>query len=107
MKNRYRNPWHDELNVRKPPFYENDAPMVAEYRGVKIFKLFNRGYDFVLAGCCITQRAGITEHRKVIDEILAGKIPQSDKVAEHMRSLGFPAMTYSEYTELWGAGKVA
>jgi hypothetical protein len=107
MKNRYRNPWHATLNVKKPQFYENDAPCVAEYRGVRIYALWPNFFDFVLDSCCITQRAGITEHRKVIDEMLSGESCVCDEVAAHLRSLGHSPMTYSEYGKLWEQGKVA
>lgn len=105
--NHYRNPWHDKLNVRKPSHYENDAPMVAEYRGVQIFKLWDHAFDFVLAGTCITQRAGITEHKQVIDDMLSGASCVCDEVAAHLRANGHNPMTYSEYMKLWQQGKVA
>jgi hypothetical protein len=106
-RNRYRNPWHDKLNVPKPSHYENDAPMVAEYRGVRIFKLFNRAYDFVLGDTCISQRAGITDHRKVIDDMFSGESCCCQAVADHLRAEGHNPMTYSEYMKKWNAGLVA
>jgi hypothetical protein len=101
--NIYRNPWAKTLNVPKPEFYKNDAPVVFEYRSVKVYRLFARGFDYVLAGCCITQRAGFKPDlaRGVIDHILSGKQPVDDEVAEHLRTNGFPAMTYSEYANNW------
>jgi len=99
FKNQYRNLWHKSLNVPKPEFYQNNAPQVRpEYRSVKVYKLFDRGYDFVFAGCCITQRAGVTRYREVIDELLDGKSPCSDEVANHIRTNGEKAITYSEFS---------
>jgi hypothetical protein len=93
-KNRYRNPWHKSLNVPKPEFYENNAPQVLEHRGVKVFKLFEGAYDFVLGDCCITQRAGITEARREIDLILNGETFVDRNVAEHLKLHGYNARPY-------------
>ncbi len=92
--NRYKNPWHKTLNVPKPEYYENNAPQVGEHRGVVVYKLFTHGYDFVLGGVCITQRAGISEYKKAIDELLDGESFCSDEVAAHLKSLGHTPTTY-------------
>jgi hypothetical protein len=105
--NRYRNPWHKTLNMPKPEFYENSAPVVFEYRGVTVYKLFNHGFDFVFEGCCITQRAGCdrgAKARAAIDEILDGNQPVDSNVADHLTKYGFPALTYDQYTKDWQAG---
>lgn len=94
--NRYRNLWAPELKVKKPDFYENNAPQIGEHRGVRVFKLFDHGYDFVLAGACITQRAGASELARTIDEVLDGEHPVADAVAAHLRGLGFRPLTYAE-----------
>lgn len=103
-QNRYRNPWFKSCNAPRAEFYENDAPQVLEHRGVKVFKLFNKGYDFVLGDCCITQRAGITEARREIDELLDGNTPVCNEVAQHMIAHGFNALTYDQYTLDWQKG---
>ncbi len=99
--NRYRNPWHKETTQTTPEFYQNEARQVLEHRGVKVFKLFDRGYDFVLSDCCITQRAGVTEAKREIDALLDGRTPTCDTVANHLRSQGFKPLTYDEYSANW------
>lgn len=107
--NRYRNPWHKGLNIPKPEYYENDAPCVGNYRGVVVYRLWDTSFDYVLEGCCITQRAGFSRERftGVIDAILDGKEPVADEVAEHVRACGFSPMTYGEYLNKWSAGGVS
>lgn len=100
-QNRYKNPWYKSTNIPRPEFYENSAPQVAEYRQVKIYKLFDRAYDFVLSGMCITQRAGITEHKCEIDSILDGRTPVDTLVCKHLRKLGHKPISYPEYTANW------
>lgn len=88
MKNRYKNPWHKSCNTPRPEYYENDAKQVMEYRRVKVFALFAHGYDFVYEGCCITQRAGVTEAKREIDKILNGETSVDITVARHLRQYG-------------------
>lgn len=99
--NKYRNPFAKDTLVKRPDFYENNAPKVREYRGVSIYKLFNEAYDFVIGGCCITQRAGITHCEREIDLLLSGETPVHDEVVTHLQSLGFPAKSYSDYHKEW------
>ncbi len=105
--NKYRNPFGKDTLVKRPDFYENNAPKVAEYRGVSIYRLFNNAFDFVISGCCITQRAGITHYQREIDRILSGETPMHDEVCDHLKSLGFPSKTYGEYHKEWLAGQAA
>ncbi len=95
MKNRYRNPWAKSLNVPKPDFYENDAPCVLEYKGFRVLKTVERGFDFVLNDCCVTQRAGMSNARRLINDLLDGKEPVADSVAEHFTAQGVNFATYS------------
>lgn len=98
--NRYRNPWHEETLARRPEFYENNAPQVFEYRGVKVFKLNDRHFDYVLAGTCITQRAGFDKDKAglVIDGLLDGEQPTCKPVADHISLSGGKGYTYDQYT---------
>lgn len=80
MKNKYRNPWHKDLNLPKPEFYQNDAPKFFEHRGVQVFKLAPKSFDYVLKGVCITQRAGARDPQELIDAILDRRQPISDQV---------------------------
>ncbi len=93
--NRYRNPWFKSCNTPRPEFYENTAKQVLIYRGVRVYKLFERGYDFVLGDCCITQRAGVTEAKREIDKILDGQTPVSQPVYDFLKSSGYAPMSYS------------
>ena len=68
MKNRYFNPWHKRGQATH---YENDACCICEYKGFRVFKLFDKAFDYVFDNCCITQRAGASNPEKVIDELLA------------------------------------
>lgn len=72
MKNEYKNLWYQANKQTMKPVYFNDAPLIKEYRGVQVFKLYNGSYDFVLKGACITQRAGVARYKEVIDGILDG-----------------------------------
>jgi hypothetical protein len=92
--NRYLNLWHDKLIVPKPPFYENNAPQVFSHRGVAVFKVFAGHFDFVMAGACIAQRGGATDAADAIDEILDGRRPVADRVAEHINAHGGKAVGY-------------
>lgn len=96
MKNRYRNPWARTLNIPKPEFYENNGPQVFKHRGVEIFRVHDRQFDFVLSGCCIAQRAGFTatEAAKVIDGLLDGETPVADVVAVHLKAHAHNPITY-------------
>ncbi len=97
MKNKYLNPWRTGL-IRSsvPEYYENDAPKVFSHRGVDVFKLSDKSFDFVLAGCAITQRAGASDPAKVINQILDGETPVGDQVAKHLCAHGFNAMSYAQ-----------
>ncbi len=106
MKNRYKNPWSDECNTPREKFYENDAPCIFEYRGVKVFRLLHGRFDYVLKDCAITQRAGFKKEDapQVIDDILDGETPVSDGVYSHLKKCGNKPMTYDQYTKLWEKG---
>lgn len=104
MKNRYKNPWFKSCNTPRSEYYENNAPQVLEHRGVKVFKLFDKAFDFVLGDCCITQRAGITNAKHEIDELLNGNTPTDDGVARHLKKHGFKSLTYEQYTRDWMKG---
>ncbi len=87
MKNKYFNPWAKDLNVPMPDYYENCAPCILEHRGFEVYAVRDygkghsgNGFDFVLNGICVTQRAGASEAKKVIDSILDGKEPVSKRV---------------------------
>ncbi len=105
--NRYRNPWHKETIRATKEFYENNAPQVLEHRGVKVFRLFDKAFDFVLGDCAIAQRAGITEAKREIDALLDGQTPTTETVATHLISHGFKPITYDQYTKAWQRGEVA
>lgn len=110
MKNKYLNPWHKSLNVEKPPYYENDAPEVYTYRGVKVFKLGSTHYDYVLNGCCISQRAGFPkteeERQAIIDDYLDGSQPCSVEVASHITASGGNGLSYEEYNDKVSKGEM-
>ena len=94
MSNQYRNLWAKSLKL--PEFYRNDANELYSHRGVSVYKVFDKHYDFVIGGACITQRAGAKDRKKVIDGILDGQEPVSDVVAAHLKTLGFSPLTYDE-----------
>lgn len=100
MNNRYRNLWRSELIRHAPEFYENDAKQVTEHRGVKVYRLHSKSFDYVLAGVCIAQRGGCGSAIDVIDEILDGRKPVADKVAAHVKAQGFTPLSYTEDTAL-------
>lgn len=69
--NIYRNPWHKQNGTQGPAMYKNEAPLVMEHRGVKVYKLFDKAYDLVFNDCCISQRCGCSV--ELIDRIMDGK----------------------------------
>jgi hypothetical protein len=87
MKNKYRNPWHKDLNVPKPEFYENNAPAICTHRGVKVYKRHESSFDYVWQDVCITQRSGASKPRELIDAILDRREPISDQVKKHFPQL--------------------
>ncbi len=99
--NRYKNPWSKSCNTPRPKYYENNAPKVATYRDVEIYKLFDKAFDFVLSGVCIAQRAGITEHEREIDALLEGRTPCDTVVYNHLKRLGHKPLSYDQYTRNW------
>lgn len=104
--NRYRNLWRKRTNVRGPEFYENNARCILEHRGVMVYHVASH-YDFVLGDACISMRAGITNARDVIDEMLNGIQPCSKEVASHITASGFKGYSFDQYMTDWSAGKVA
>jgi hypothetical protein len=68
---RYRNPWFSPMHGHDPEFYVTDAKPV-EWRGVFVYqRLKGICWDYVKDGVCLTQRAGASRYREVIDELLA------------------------------------
>jgi len=67
----YRNPWYRPSVGGDPEFYTTDVkPM--EHRGVLVYqRIKGRCWDYVKDGVCLTQRAGASRYREVIDELLA------------------------------------
>lgn len=98
--NKYKNMWADDCMIKRPEYYENNAPLVGSYRGVDVFKTHERGFDYVIGGACVTQRAGFDKKsfHSVVDGLLDGDGENlcSEKVAKHLRNLGFTPMTYDE-----------
>lgn len=98
MKNRYRNPWANETLVKRQEFYENDAAMIYEYRGVQVFKLHENHFDYVLDGCAISQRAGFPksedERKSIIDGYFDGSTLCCETVAAHINANGGTAISY-------------
>lgn len=65
----YRNAFHEPgKDWSGPPVYRHDKNPCLEYRGFKVYKLFDRAYDYVYDGVCITQRGGLSKH--VIDNVI-------------------------------------
>lgn len=79
----YKNPWYEPGGKYGPPVYTHDKRPMIDYRGVRIFKVWERRYDFVMNGVCITQRAGASKPRELIDDILDGKDPYSERALNY------------------------
>jgi len=101
--NKYLNPWADDTNIKRAEYYQNDAPLVLEHRGVKVYKLWDTRHDYVFKGVCIMQRT--TAKDTAIDKILDGIDPCDSKVSKHLNKHGFKALSYDEYTKLWQKGE--
>lgn len=91
-KNTYANPWHNPFDKQYgPSIYWNNAPLVLEYREVKVYKLFDQAFDYVFKGVCITQR--IKASKGVIDRILDGKCHYvRGLVADHLKENGISVL---------------
>lgn len=59
---------------------EQNTPKFFEHRGVQVFKLAPKSFDYVLKGVCITQRSGARDPQELIDAILDRRQPVSDQV---------------------------
>ena len=92
-QNTYRNPWQRGAKNDSPAIYTNNAPCILEHRGVRVFRLNERSFDFVLGDCAITQRAGASKAKDVINSILGGLTHVSDTVAAHLAAHGYKAAT--------------
>lgn len=68
----YENPWGDGTHAPRPHFYTSYEPPKFEYKGFQVF--FRSGaWEYVFKGCCITQRAGSTLFKSIIDGLLNGR----------------------------------
>ena len=67
MKHKYYNPWH---KIGEPTHYENNAKCVCEYRDFRVYKVHDKHFDYVYDNCCITQRAGASDPKRVINTLL-------------------------------------
>lgn len=94
--NRYKNPWAEMTNIRGKEFYENNAPLYCEHRGVQVYRLFDKAFDCVIDGMCVTQLAGFSKPTH-LDALLDGERGCVQEVAEHLRANGFPAISYEEH----------
>lgn len=86
-RTRYRNPWHDPTRsadpINNPEYFEHDKKPMFTHKGVQVFKVWERRYDYVLQGVCITQRCGAS--REVIDDIMRGVQTLSASAARLVR----------------------
>lgn len=90
---RYLNLWAEETLVRRPDFYEHNAPCLGTHRGVEAYHPPAGGIQFVLNGACITHlnQKGAPKWDRV-DDLLDGKnyVFSSEKVLAHLHANGFP-----------------
>lgn len=105
-QNTYKNPWQKGAKNGSPAIYQNNAPCVFEHRGVKVFKLNESSFDFVLGDCAIAQRAGASKAKEVIDGIL-GRDPGMyicEAVLTHLAAHGIEVLKkpiHGEDIPLW------
>ena len=76
--NEYENPWHKGAGQPHygPAIYRNNANLVLDYKGYKVYQIFNYGpsqalFDIVFDGACISQRCGYS--KELIDKIDNGE----------------------------------
>lgn len=93
--NRYRNPWYKKTIQGGVEFYENDKKPMLVHRGVTVYKILDKHYDFVYEGCALTQRAGATRAIEIIDGLLGGTEVVCDAVADHLEQFGHTPRRYS------------
>ena len=79
---KYKNPWwrKDRQRSYGPEFYVASDGPIHTYREVSIYTRFS-SYDYVIDGVCITQRAGISKYKEVIDDILDTQLHPINKRA--------------------------
>lgn len=71
--NSYQNPWHKPHDATYGTAqYQNNGKVICEYRGFQVIRVHDRHYDYVYKGKCVTQRAGASDPKPVIDGILDG-----------------------------------
>lgn len=97
---RYRNLWHGKTNLYGPEYYEHDGRKIATHRGVDVLRNPAGSFDFVVGGACVGMRAGYSTSEG-LDDLLDGRQPCSQEVANHLRAQGFAsAISYSEYSAI-------
>ncbi len=96
FRNRYRNPWHKGGVTLKPEFYEHNSQCLYDQNGWTVYRQPGGCYDYVFAGCAITQRAAASRPSETIARIIAGYEMVHDDVAAHLRAHGLTCKSYSE-----------
>lgn len=96
-----KNPWFKPQSAYSRREYRYEGKPLAEHRGVQVFKNSAGSWDWVISGMTVGQRAGFHKDRfaAAMDELLDGKWPCAQAVAEHLRFHGFGAVSHEEYVE--------
>ncbi len=97
------NPWHNQRSAYSPAQFVYRGNALFTHRDVEVFRNDAGSYDYAIGGMAITQRHGFRKEVAplVIDGILDGKDLEQhhwvcDRVAAHLRSLGFTPFSYSD-----------
>lgn len=76
MESTYKNPWHDGTQNYGPAFYTTNVTPT-EYKGFKIYNVWERRFDLVKSDVCAGQYAGLSGAKNLAD-ILSGRKPKKD-----------------------------
>tara|TARA_R110002167_G_C12266643_1_gene613596 strand:+ start:65 stop:379 length:315 start_codon:yes stop_codon:yes gene_type:complete len=76
---KYKNPWFKNERTSFSPEYfklSENTRSIVEYRGFSVYRRLRDCWDWVLDGCCVSQRAGfsVEQFKKQVDSTIDNTI---------------------------------
>lgn len=81
----YKNPWHDGTPNYGPAMFRHQHKPLHTYNGVEVYRIHESHFDYVKEGVCLTQRAGATKYKEVIDNLLKGSDFEAERAQSYMK----------------------
>jgi len=94
MAYEFINPWYNPQSGSSTKTYVMKTEPVFEHRGVKVFKHPAGGFLHTFEDMAITHLIALNRTGVNIDNILDGKMPVCDLVADHLQMHGFSPIRY-------------